>query len=243
MANMTEGLSVLSGITAYMFILGFAGMAAGTLYFLLVRSDLSVKVRSVAIYAAVITFVASIMYYIMATNIWNGQGIESTVVIRYVDWIITTPLLLLEFAIIAALAGKIKKGLVGRLIVADIIMIVAGFLGETVGRPGDPAVYVWMIISVLAWIWIIIEVLGVKTTGNDFAATAVKTMKYFVVIGWSIYPLGTAIQQFMSLGEEPGSLSLATAAAIAAIVYIVADLVNKVVFGVVAVRAAKNVKA
>jgi hypothetical protein len=50
-------------------------MAAGTLYFLLVRSDLSAKVRSVAIYAAVITFVASIMYYIMATNVWNGQGI------------------------------------------------------------------------------------------------------------------------------------------------------------------------
>jgi bacteriorhodopsin len=68
-------------------------------------------------------------------------------------------------------------------------------------------------------------------------------MKYFVIIGWSIYPLGTAIQQFMSLGSEPGSLDLATAAAIAAIVYIVADLVNKVVFGIVAVRAAKNVKA
>ena len=243
MANMTEGLSLLTVITQYMFILGFAGMAAGTLYFLLVRSDLSVKVRSVAIYAAVITFVATIMYYLMAVNVNNGGDISGTVVIRYVDWIITTPLLLLEFAIIAALAGKIKKGLVGRLIIADIIMIVAGFLGETVGRPGDPAVYVWMIISVLAWIWIIIEVLGVKATGNDFAATAVKTMKYFVVIGWSIYPLGTAIQQFMSLGSEPGSLDLATAAAIAAIVYIVADLTNKVVFGIVAVRAAKNVKA
>jgi bacteriorhodopsin len=46
----------------------------------------------------------------------------------------------------------------------------------------------------------------------------------------------------MSLGAEPESLSIATAAAIAAIVYIVADLVNKVVFGVVAVRAAKQVK-
>jgi hypothetical protein len=110
------------------------------------------------------------------------------------------------------------------------------------GRPGDIAVYVWMIISVLAWIWIIIEVLGVKSTDKGFAGTAVTTMKYFVVIGWSIYPLGTAIQQFMSLGAEPESLSLATAAAIAAIVYIVADLVNKVVFGVVAVRAAKHVK-
>ena len=242
MANMTEGLSLLSGITAYMFILGFAGMAAGTLYFLLVRSDLSAKVRSVAIYAAVITFVASIMYYIMATNIWNGQGIESTVVIRYVDWVITTPLLLLEFAIIAALAGSVKKGLVARLLVADLIMIIAGFLGETMGRPGDIAVYVWMIISVLAWIWIIIEVLGVKSTDKGFAGHAVTTMKYFVVIGWSIYPLGTAIQQFMSLGAEPESLSVATAAAIAAIVYIVADLVNKVVFGVVAVRAAPQVK-
>jgi sensory rhodopsin len=240
MANMTESLSLLSGITAYMFILGFAGMAAGTLYFLQVRSELSAKVRSVAIYASVITFVATIMYYIMATNIWNGGSIEGTVVIRYVDWIITTPLLLLEFAIIAALAGKIKKGLVARLVIADIIMIVAGFLGETMGAAGDAATYVWFIISVLAWIWIIIEIFGVKATGKGFAASSVNTMKWFVIIGWSIYPLGTAIQQFMSLGSEPGSLDLATAAAIAAIVYIVADLVNKVVFGIVAVRAAKN---
>ena len=64
-------------------------------------------------------------------------------------------------------------------------------------------------------------------------------MKWFVVIGWSIYPLGTAIQQFMSVGQVEGQ-ALFQAGLIAAIIYIVADLINKVIFGIVAVRAAKN---
>lgn len=235
---MTEGNSMLANATTALFILGFVGMAAGTLYFLLERNELKAANRGVAVYAAIITFVATIMYYIMMTTVLNGGDIAQTVPLRYIDWIITTPLLLLEFGLVAAIAGKVGKGIIARLIVADLIMIITGFLGE-ISAPGDVATYIWFIISVLAWIWIIVEVLSIKATGKGYAVTAVNTMKWFVVIGWSIYPLGTAIQQFMSVGQVEGQ-ALFTASMIAAIIYIVADLVNKVIFGIVAVRAAKN---
>jgi hypothetical protein len=140
--------------------------------------------------------------------------------------------------VVAALAGKVQKGLIARLMVADVIMIVTGFLGE-ISAPGEVATYIWFIISCLAWIWIIVEVFSLKATGKGYAAKAVNTMKWFVIIGWSIYPLGTAIQQFMSVGKVDGD-SIATAGLIAAIIYIIADLTNKVIFGIVAVRAAKN---
>lgn len=228
---------MLAIATVAMFILGFVGMAAGTLYFLLQKSELKAQHRNVAIYAAIITFVATIMYFMMMNLAMSG-GVDQTMPLRYIDWIITTPLLLLEFAVVASLAGSVKKGLIARLLVADVIMIVAGFLGE-IASPGQAMTYVWFIISVIAWIWIIVEVLGLKVTGDGYAAKAVNTMKWFVVIGWSIYPLGTAIQQFMSLGAAEEK-TLMTAGLIAAIIYIIADLINKVVFGVVAVRAAKN---
>ncbi len=228
---------MLSVATTAMFILGFVGMAAGTLYFLLEKPELKPQHRSVAIYASIITFVAAIMYFMMMTLALGGAA-NQTMPLRYIDWIITTPLLLLEFGIVAALAGAVKKGLIARLMVADVIMIVTGFLGE-ISVPGDAMTYVWFILSCIAWIWIIVEVFGLKASGSGYAAKAVGTMKWFVIIGWSIYPLGTAIQQFMSINAADGK-SLTTAGLVAACIYIVADLTNKVVFGIVAVRAAKN---
>ncbi|NBX22575.1 MAG: rhodopsin [Microbacteriaceae bacterium] len=237
MASLTQGDSMLAIATVAMFILGFVGMAAGTLYFLQEKSELKAAHRSVAIYASIITFVATIMYFMMM-NLATSGSVDQTMPLRYIDWIITTPLLLLEFGVVASLAGSVKKGLIARLMVADVIMIVTGFLGE-IASPGQLMTYVWFIISVLAWIWIIVEVFGLKASGKGYAVQAVNTMKWFVIIGWSIYPLGTAIQQFMSIGAADDK-SVMTAGLIAAIIYIIADLTNKVVFGIVAVRAAKN---
>jgi bacteriorhodopsin len=237
MVILSEGGSLLATITTALFLLGFVGMAAGSLYFILERNELKAGVRSVAIYAAVIAAVAAVLYFNMLNLVLDGN-IGATVPLRYIDWVITTPLLLLEFGLIAAMVGKLKKGLISRLVIADLIMIITGFLGE-ISAPGSIGAYIFFIISVLAWIWIIVEVFGVKSSGKGFAASAVTTMKWFVIIGWSIYPLGTAIQQFMSLGKADMD-TLTNAALVAACVYVVADLVNKVVFGIVAVRAAKN---
>ena len=223
--------------TAALFVLGFVGMAAGTVYFVLEKPELKPQHRSVAIYAAIITFVASIMYYNMM-NLALAGDIGSTMPLRYIDWIITTPLLLLEVGIVAAIAGAVKKGLIARLMIADVIMIVTGYLGE-ISVPGEAMTYVWFILSSLAYFWIIVLIFGIKVTGKGYAVKAVGTLKWFVIIGWAIYPIGTAIQQFMSIGAADEK-SLVTAGLIAACIYIVADLVNKVIFGIVAVRAAKN---
>lgn len=228
---------MLAVATSALFVLGFVGMAAGTVYFVLEKPELKPQHRSVAIYAAIITFVASIMYYNMM-NLALAGDVASTMPLRYIDWIITTPLLLLEVGIIAAIAGFVKKGLIARLMIADVIMIATGYLGE-VSNTGEPMTYVWFIISSLAYFWIVAEVFGIKATGTGYAAKAVGTLKWFVIIGWAIYPIGTATEEFMKLGAADEK-SIMTAGLIAACIYVVADLVNKVIFGVVAVRAAKN---
>jgi len=56
------------------------------------------------------------------------------------------------------------------------------------------------------------------------------------MLGWAIYPIGTAIEEFMKLGGA----DVTNAVAIAAIVYVIADVLNKVGFGMVAVNAAKK---
>jgi sensory rhodopsin len=235
-------MDLLLSVTQNMFMLGFVAMAAGAFYFFMERNDLKPEHRSVATYAAVIAFVAAILYYAMKDVVKFPFGmiaasdIAHTVPLRYIDWVITTPLLLVEFGLIVAIAGGATKGLVSKLVLVDIVMIVTGYLGE-ISVPGSVAAYIWFIISVLAWLWIIQMIYSVKVDGGaPFAQQAVKTMRLFVLIGWAIYPLATAIQQFMHIGGA----NLDTAAAVAAIIYVVADVLNKVGFGIVAVRAAKK---
>ncbi|GAA1740429.1 bacteriorhodopsin-like [Microcella frigidaquae] len=225
------------------FMLGFVAMAAGTLWFYLERNDLKPEHRSVATYAAVITFIAAIMYYVMKDVVKFPGGeitaadVDATLPLRYIDWLLTTPLLLVEFALIVALAGALKKGLLTKLIIADIIMIVFGYLGE-VGTPGSATNYIFFIISTLGWLYIVYVVFTLKL-GSDAPAhvqRAVSIMKWFVIAGWAIYPIGTATQELIELGGGDAALAIS----IAAIIYVIADVLNKVGFGIIAVRAAKK---
>jgi sensory rhodopsin len=227
-------------ITQAFFMLGFVAMAAGTLYFVLERGDLKPEHRIAATYAGIITFIAAIMYWIMTDIVGffdqTAGEIGATMPYRYIDWLLTTPLLLVEFGLIVAIAGAATKGFVTRIVIADIIMIVTGYLGE-VGTEGEVSTIVWFVISSLAWFYIVYAVFQVKLQGMpEYAANAVKIMRRFVMLGWAIYPIGTAIEEFMKLSGA----DVTAAVAIAAIVYVIADVLNKVGFGMVAVRAAKK---
>lgn len=223
-------------------MLGFVAMAAGAFYFFMERGDLKPEHRSVASYAAVIALIAAIMYYVMKDTVLFPGGtiglaeIDATMPLRYIDWLLTTPLLLVEFGLIVAIAGGAKAGLVTRLVIADLVMIVTGYLGE-VGVAGSASNYIYFIISTLAWVYIIAAILRIDvSSGPAFAQRAVKTMRWFVIAGWAIYPIGTAIQEFM----EISGADVIQAAAIAAVIYVVADVLNKVGFGIIAVNAAKK---
>nr|WP_182490602.1 bacteriorhodopsin [Microcella alkalica] len=223
-------------------MLGFVAMAAGTLWFIMERNDLKPELRSVATYAAVITFVAAILYYVMKDMVAfpggaiDAAAVEATTPVRYIDWLITTPLLLIEFGIIVALAGAAKKGLITKLVIADIIMIATGYLGE-VGEPGSAGNVIFFVISVLAWLYIVYAVFTVKVSGApEHVRRAVWIMRLFVIIGWSIYPLATATQEFLELSGS----DIGLAVGIAAVIYVIADVLNKVGFGIVAVNAAKK---
>jgi bacteriorhodopsin len=230
-------------ITQALFMLGFVSMAAGTLYFVLERTELKPEHKATATYAALVTFIAAIFYWQM-TQIVSFPGltevaaIEATVPVRYLDWVLTTPLLLLEFGIIASLAGA-PKGTTYRLVLADLVMIITGYFGE-IGVPGTVGNYVNFALSTAAWLYIVYTIWNIKPTkGTALIKKSVETMKKFVVFGWVIYPIGTATQEFLELsGSDAQNIQLAVC--LAAIIYVFADVINKVGFGVVALRAFKK---
>lgn len=233
----------LLAVTQALFMLGFVSMAAGTLYFLLERSELKPEHKATATYAALITFIAAILYWQMKDvvsfpGLTDVAAIQSTMPLRYIDWILTTPLLLLEFGIIASLAGA-PKGTTYRLVLADIVMIITGYFGE-MGQPGSVGNYVNFIISSLAWVYISYTIWNIKPgKGSAALKQSIENMKKFVVFGWMIYPIGTAVQEFLEISGSDAQ-TIEVAVCVAAIIYVVADVINKVGFGIVALRAVKK---
>lgn len=233
----------LLAVTQAMFMLGFVTMTAGTLYFVLERSELKPEHKPAATYAALITFIAAILYWQMKDvvafpGLTDVAAIQSTMPLRYIDWILTTPLLLLEFGIIASLTGA-PKGTTYRLVLADIVMIITGYFGE-MGQAGSVGNYVNFIISSLAWVYIAYTIWIIKPgKGSAALKQSIENMKKFVVLGWMIYPIGTAVQEFLELfGSDAQTIEVAVC--LAAIIYVVADVINKVGFGLLALRAVKK---
>jgi bacteriorhodopsin len=233
---------LLSMITYYSFEFAFVAMLGGVLYFSLERNSLALEYRTVATLAAVIALVAAVNYYTMTNvvqqSLQNNEGFSDfPTSYRYIDWLITTPMLL---AMIVSLLGM-KQGLggiLGGLITADIIMIVAGYLGEVNVNMADGSMAMaWggFIVAMFCWLYILFVLYSVL---SSYAAqqpqsirNALNTLRLFILIGWSIYPIG----YFVSLlGASEGVLIARE------IIYCYADVISKVIYGMIAVQAAKT---
>ncbi|WP_227394875.1 bacteriorhodopsin [Jeotgalibacillus aurantiacus] len=242
---METEVNLLVLATQYMFWVGFVGMAAGTLYFLVERNSLAPEYRSTATVAALVTFVAAIHYYYMKDAV-GTSGLLSEIdgfptEIRYIDWLVTTPLLLVKFPLLLGLKGKASRTLLASLIIADIIMIIAGYIGESSINiaGGFTQLGLWSyVIGCIAWLYIIYLLFtNVTKAAMDKPAPirkALLQMRLFILIGWAIYPIGYAVTLFASGVEVQ---------LVRELIYNFADLINKVGFGLVAFFAVKTMSA
>ena len=106
---------------------------------------------------------------------------------RYVDWSVTTPLLLLDLSLLAGLAGA--NILVA--IVADVIMILTGlFAAFTVEEGPKWGWYAWACIAYLVVIYqLAVNGRGVVKNKDAKTATFFSAIAGFTLVLWTIYPV------------------------------------------------------
>ena len=198
-------------------------MLASTVFFFIERADVAGKWRTSMTVAGLVTGIAFWHYLYMREAHLQG---EVTTVFRYIDWLVTVPLQIVEFYLILAAVTAVTSILFWRLLGASLVMLVFGYLGEA----GLMDVTVGFIIGMAGWIYIIYEIFageaaklseGSKNAGGQFAF---NTLRYIVTIGWAIYPIGYFLG-YMS-GSETTDFGTVN------IIYNIADLVNKTAFGV-----------
>jgi bacteriorhodopsin len=204
-------------------------LVAATAFFFLERDRVAGKWKTSLTVSGLVTLIAAVHYFYMR-DVWVASGTSPTE-FRYIDWLLTVPLLMVEFYLIMSAVGKVPGRVFWNLLIGTTLMLVLGYMGET----GSLDVTIAFGLSMAAWfyvIWYIIkgEASQVNASlANANVQKAYKTMTLLVTFGWAIYPLGYFFGYLMGGAVDAGTMN---------IIYNLADFWNKIAFGVVIWSAA-----
>ena len=207
-------------------------MVASTVFFFYEGMHVKASWRTSMVVAGLITLIAAIHYYYMR-DYWVTTG-SSPLIYRYIDWLLTVPLQMIEFYLILVAAGiAISAFVFWRLLLGTLIMLIGGFAGET----GWVSPGLGFVIGMAGWIVIIWEIFrgeaSLAANVNQSVKKAFNALRMIVLVGWAIYPIGYIfgfLTPIMGLGIiEPNTLNLT---------YNLADFINKILFGLIIWNAA-----
>jgi bacteriorhodopsin len=224
-----------AGLESISLWIGTVGMTLGTIYF--IAQGWSVDDPEQQEYYIITIFIPAIAaasYFAMATGFGlievsvQGLGTLDIYWARYADWLFTTPLLLLDLALLAGADRNTIYTLVG----LDVFMIVTGLVGA-LATEGQVFRILWWAISTGALLMLLYVLLGTLSEQAREQSGAVgalfSRLRNLILVLWSAYPV------VWILGTEGGfaiiPLGIETAA------FMVLDLAAKVGFGFILLQS------
>lgn len=224
-------------MVANFFSLTIAAMGAATAFLWINRSQVADHYKTAVTVSGLVTFIALYHYwriyaswdeaYQIVDGVLVATGKSFNDAYRYVDWLLTVPLLLVELILVMRLTASetVKKSI--RLGGLAAIMIVLGYPGEIADAAGTR--WLWWSLSMIPFLWIVYELYFGLKDAQDAQPEAAKSLvgkaRFLVVASWAFYPV---VFLFPMLG-----LDGPTANTFVQIGYSIADIVAKAVFGIV----------
>jgi bacteriorhodopsin len=240
MEQAVQSINLLALATQYSFYMTFSGMFAATIYFWMERNNLTPRYSVVASLCMMVTCIAAVNYASMRGMVGLDGSYETLsrfpTEFRYADWVLTTPLILATLVMLTNSSNKVL--LAAKLMAADVLMIVSGYIGEVdVNQAGGGTTMGWIgfLIGCAAFAFILVKIYGELNEAAadlpDEIRSSFSFLQNFILIAWMIYPLG-----YMAplLGYQGDLL------AIRELIYCIADLSAKAGFGIMAVSLAKK---
>jgi len=213
-----------------------ASMMATTMYLWARSTAVRDQFKSAVLISGLVTFIAA-YHYVRIFNSWveayqyfpNKANPELTGVpfndaYRYMDWLLTVPLLLIEILLVMKLdeaTYSIKSKTLG---VASALMIVSGYYGElTISGDLTPRWFCWAV-SMCFFLYIVYELLvGLRAATESETDPAVQSKialaQVTTVISWCTYPV---VYLFPMLGITASSAVVAIQ-----IGYCISDIISK----------------
>jgi bacteriorhodopsin len=223
--------TVVSGFLS----LGFAAMLATTIYLYLSQARVLPKYRQAIVISGTVTLIALYHYWRIydSFNAAYYGDVTFNEAYRYVDWLLTVPLLLMETIAVLALPAANRKSLTARLVPASAAMIILGYPGEVSADLMTKGI--WGALSSIPFFYIL-YVLFVELTKTldkqpaEVAAT-VKRLRLLLIATWGVYPISYLLPMLDINGAE--------AFVGRQVGYTVADILAKCLFGLTIYKIAR----
>lgn len=251
--DLSERLSTIQSLTSSQFNLIYNGfsfaiatMFASALFFLNAQAQVGQKYRLAMLVSAIVVSIAGYHYfrifnswdaaYSLQDGVYTLSGAPFNDAYRYVDWLLTVPLLLVETVAVLALSAKEAKPLLIKLVAASVLMIATGYPGEI--SPDLTTRIIWGTVSTLPFAYIL-YVLWVELSRSlvrqpAAVQTLVRNMRLLLLFSWGVYPIAYLLPM---LGITGTSATVGVQLG-----YTIADVLAKPVFGllVFAIAVAKT---
>jgi bacteriorhodopsin len=215
---------------------GIAVMGAATVFLFLARTSVSNQYKTAVAISGIVTLVAFYHYwrifeswsaaYTVTNGVLKATGSLFNDAYRYVDWLLTVPLLLLELILVMKLSPKetVSKGTLLAGLAA--IMVILGYPGEISSDPGTR--WQWWGLSMIPFLIIVFQLVG--GLSQSIAAQPenvrglVSSARWITLITWCFYPVVFVLPM---VGVSGGSATAAVQVG-----YTIADILAKAGFGV-----------
>lgn len=220
-----------------------ATFGAATVFFWLSRQHVAPVYRMALLLSGLVTFIA-LYHYFRIYESWHAAyqitaqgGLEATGVpfndaYRYVDWLLTVPLLLIELILVMRLSSSENRKLMITLPAAAALMIVLGYPGEV--ATNDTTRWVFWGLSMIPFLYIVWTLFAGLSEAikrqPERARGMVSAARWVTIIVWCWYPV---VYLFPIFG-----LSGADAEVGLQIGYSAADILAKAGFGLLIARIA-----
>ena len=225
------------------FSLGLISMLATTVYTLVSQPRVLAKYRTALVMSSMVTFIAGYHYLRIFDSfkhaseggkvLLDGSQDAFNEAYRYVDWLLTVPLLLVEVIAVLALAKEVSRSLIMRLVPASAAMIALGYPGEISSDQNTQVMY--GVLSTLPFIYILYVLfveLG-KSLERQPAGVAetIGRLRLLLIATWGVYPIAYI---FNIVGDATASSFVTVQVG-----YTIADILAKCVFGLTILKIAK----
>ena len=213
-----------------------ASMLAAFAFFVMARGNLAPKYRSSMMVSALVVGIAGYHYwrifgswegaYEMVDGVYQATGQPFNDAYRYVDWLLTVPLLLVELILVMGLTKARQGSLLSRLIIASGLMIALGYPGEIADSNGVRAL--WGTLSSIPFVYILYVLWGElgKAIVNQppRAQVLLKNIRLLLLFTWGFYPI-TYMAPFIGLEGAGAEIAIQVG-------YCIADVAAKAGYGV-----------
>lgn len=219
------------------FSLVIAAFIGTTVWLLGMREQVAKPFRPALLVSAVVLIIAGYHYFriygsweaafTVSGDVASPSGEPFNNAYRYVDWLLTVPLLVLETIVVLGLAKTTKTSLLSKLIPASALMIILGYPGEIAADTTTRLV--WGTLSTIPFIYILYvlwtELGAALKTQSEAVRTKMRNLRLLILGTWGVYPVAFLLPVFSSeasagllVGRELG--------------YALADVLAKAFFGI-----------